>query len=180
MEDYPRTQSDFEDRFSVAGSIEAKIDMIQREIEFLRTVYWLATVAAKGGKKLVGKKGKDKKPVDEIDKKVRKSLGKAIKDTLDKAAKNAKLKKVIDKIKTKGKKDEFSRSGKNGQEKQRQEAEKRKNDILKGFYPKDMTKEELIASLGEPDRIYKGQVYEQLVYFDRSPRRFWFKDGHFF
>jgi hypothetical protein len=52
--------------------------------------------------------------------------------------------------------------------------------IRKGLYPKDMTKEELIAGLGEPDRIYKGSVYEQLVYFNHSPRRFWFNNGPFF
>ena len=51
--------------------------------------------------------------------------------------------------------------------------------IRKGIYPQDMTKAELIAALGKPDRVYKGKLYEQLVYFDRSPGRFWFKDGPF-
>jgi len=55
----------------------------------------------------------------------------------------------------------------------------RLNAIRKGIYPQDMTKDELIASLGEPDRVYKGKLYEQLVYFDRSPGRFWFKNGPF-
>lgn len=55
----------------------------------------------------------------------------------------------------------------------------RLNAIQKGIYPQDMTKDELIASLGEPDRVYKGKLYEQLVYFDRSPGRFWFKNGPF-
>lgn len=53
------------------------------------------------------------------------------------------------------------------------------NAIRKGIYPQDMTKAELIAALGKPDRIYKGKLYEQLVYFDRSPGRFWFKNGPF-
>ena len=55
----------------------------------------------------------------------------------------------------------------------------RLNAIRKGIYPQDMTKAELIAALGEPDRVYKGKLYEQLVYFDRSPGRFWFKNGPF-
>jgi hypothetical protein len=55
----------------------------------------------------------------------------------------------------------------------------RLNSIRKGTYPEDMTRAELIASLGEPDRIYKGGQYEQLVYFDRSPGRFWFRNGPF-
>jgi len=52
--------------------------------------------------------------------------------------------------------------------------------IVKGEYPQDMTKKELVASLGEPDRIYSGRGYEQLVYFGRSPCRFWFKNGPFY
>jgi len=55
----------------------------------------------------------------------------------------------------------------------------RLNAIKKGNYPQDMTKAELTAALGEPDRIYKDEVYEQLVYFGRSPGRFWFKNGPF-
>lgn len=55
----------------------------------------------------------------------------------------------------------------------------RLNAIRKGIYPQDMTKAELIASLGQPDRVYKGKIYEQLLYFDRSPGRFWFKNGPF-
>jgi regulator of replication initiation timing len=55
----------------------------------------------------------------------------------------------------------------------------RLTDISKGIYPHDMTRAELIAALGEPDRIYKDTEYEQLVYFDRSPGRFWFKNGPF-
>ena len=55
----------------------------------------------------------------------------------------------------------------------------RLNAIQKGIYPQDMTRDELIASLGEPDRVYKGKIYEQLVYFDRSPCRFWFRNGPF-
>jgi regulator of replication initiation timing len=52
--------------------------------------------------------------------------------------------------------------------------------IAKGEYPQDMTKKELVASLGEPDRVYMGRGYEQLVYFNRSPCRFWFKNGPFY
>ena len=55
----------------------------------------------------------------------------------------------------------------------------RLGDIKKGIYPHDMTRAELIAGLGEPDRIYKDTRYEQLVYFDRSPGRVWFKNGPF-
>ena len=55
----------------------------------------------------------------------------------------------------------------------------RLGDIKKGIYPHDMTRAELIAAQGEPDRIYKDTEYEQLVYFDRSPGRFWFKNGPF-
>jgi hypothetical protein len=55
----------------------------------------------------------------------------------------------------------------------------RLGDIKKGIYPHDMTRAELIAGLGEPDRIYKDTRYEQLVYFERSPGRFWFKNGPF-
>ncbi|MHC4462417.1 MAG: hypothetical protein ACYS30_13450 [Planctomycetota bacterium] len=55
----------------------------------------------------------------------------------------------------------------------------RLNTIRTGIYPQDMTKAELIAALGKPDRVYKGKLYEQLVYFDHSPGRFWFKIGPF-
>ena len=59
------------------------------------------------------------------------------------------------------------------------QGQSRLNAIRKGIYPQDMTKAELIAALGKPDRVYKGKLYEQLVYFDRSPGRFWFKNGPF-
>ncbi len=59
------------------------------------------------------------------------------------------------------------------------QGQSRLNAIRKGIYPQDMTKAELIAALGKPDRVYKGKPYEQLVYFDRSPGRFWFKNGPF-
>jgi regulator of replication initiation timing len=55
----------------------------------------------------------------------------------------------------------------------------RLNAIRKGIYPQDITKAELITALGKPDRVYKGKLYEQLVYFDRSPGCFWFKNGSF-
>jgi regulator of replication initiation timing len=45
--------------------------------------------------------------------------------------------------------------------------------IRKGSYPSGATKAELIAVMGEPDRTYKSRGYEQLVYFDRKPGRFW-------
>lgn len=53
----------------------------------------------------------------------------------------------------------------------------RQNSILNGNYPKDMTRDDLLATLGQPDRIYKSKVYEQWLYFDHSPGRFWFKNA---
>jgi hypothetical protein len=41
-----------------------------------------------------------------------------------------------------------------------------------------MTKTELIAVLGEPDRVYMSKNYEQLVYFGHKPGRFWLIGGH--
>jgi hypothetical protein len=46
--------------------------------------------------------------------------------------------------------------------------------IRKGTFPKGAAKGELIAALGEPDRIYKSRGYEQYVYFDKKPGRVWF------
>jgi regulator of replication initiation timing len=46
--------------------------------------------------------------------------------------------------------------------------------IRKGTYPSGTTRAELISVLGEPDRVYKSRSYEQLVYFNRKPGRFWF------
>jgi regulator of replication initiation timing len=40
------------------------------------------------------------------------------------------------------------------------------------------TKAELIATMGKPDRVYNARGYEQLVYFDKKPGRFWLIDGH--
>jgi len=57
--------------------------------------------------------------------------------------------------------------------------ENRLNAIRSGRYPQDMTKDELISALGEPDRCYNTDSCEQLVYFGRSPGRFWFKTGPF-
>jgi hypothetical protein len=51
--------------------------------------------------------------------------------------------------------------------------------IKRGTYPADMTKGELVAVLGQPDRILKSDKYEQLIYFNRSPGRFWFSNGPF-
>jgi hypothetical protein len=45
--------------------------------------------------------------------------------------------------------------------------------IKKGTYPSGTSRAELIAALGEPDRVYKSRNYEQLVYFNRKPGRFW-------
>lgn len=66
-----------------------------------------------------------------------------------------------------------------GRTKAKVQDQSRLNSIRKGIYPEDMTRAELIASLGEPDRIYKDVQYDQLVYFDRSPGRFWFRNGPF-
>ncbi len=55
----------------------------------------------------------------------------------------------------------------------------RLNDIKKGVYPLNMTKAELLVALGRPDRIYVSGIYEQLLYFDRSPGRFWFTNNIF-
>jgi hypothetical protein len=46
--------------------------------------------------------------------------------------------------------------------------------LRKGTYPRGTSKTELTAALGEPDRIYKSRKYEQFVYFNRNPGRFWF------
>jgi chorismate mutase len=46
--------------------------------------------------------------------------------------------------------------------------------IRKETYPKGATRQELTAVFGEPDRIYKSRGYEQYVYFDKKPARFWF------
>lgn len=98
-------------------------------------------------------------------------LAKDIKSPAETLYSRAELKPVVDK---------FTESQEKEQEKLRQEKKRRIGAIQKGLYPKDMTRGELIASLGEPDRIYKGQVYEQLVYFNHTPRRFWFKNGPYF
>jgi regulator of replication initiation timing len=50
--------------------------------------------------------------------------------------------------------------------------------IKKGTYSKGTTKAELIAAMGEPDRIYNARGYEQLVYFGQKPGRFWLIGGH--
>ena len=39
-----------------------------------------------------------------------------------------------------------------------------KEVILKGSYAKGMTREQCIASLGEPDNVNKGAIYEQFIY----------------
>ena len=69
-----------------------------------------------------------------------------------------------EKAESKPVKEALDTSGEKGQEKLSGEMEKRRSAIQKGLYPKDLTRDELIASLGEPDRIYQGPVYEQLVY----------------
>jgi glucose/arabinose dehydrogenase len=48
----------------------------------------------------------------------------------------------------------------------------------KGTNSSGTTKEELIASMGEPDRVYNSRGYEQLVYFGQKPGRFWLIGGH--
>jgi regulator of replication initiation timing len=52
--------------------------------------------------------------------------------------------------------------------------EGRIDKIRKGKYPSGTTRAELVAVLGEPNRIYTNRGYEQLVYFGRKPGRFWF------
>lgn len=42
---------------------------------------------------------------------------------------------------------------------------------------KGTTKAELIAAMGEPDRVYNSRGYEQLVYFSQKPGRFWLING---
>jgi hypothetical protein len=43
----------------------------------------------------------------------------------------------------------------------------------KATYTKGTTRDEIISTMGTPDRIYKGRGYEQLVYFGKKPGRFW-------
>jgi cell division protein FtsB len=50
--------------------------------------------------------------------------------------------------------------------------------IRKGTYFSGATKAELVAAMGEPDRVYNSRGYEQLVYFGKKPGRFWLIDGH--
>jgi regulator of replication initiation timing len=50
--------------------------------------------------------------------------------------------------------------------------------IKKGTYSNGATKAELVAAMGEPDRVYNARGYEQLVYFGQKPGRFWLIDGH--
>jgi hypothetical protein len=50
--------------------------------------------------------------------------------------------------------------------------------MRKGTYSNGATKEELIAAMGEPDRVYNARGYEQLVYFSKKPGRFWLISGH--
>ncbi|MHC4111739.1 MAG: hypothetical protein ACYSUY_11740 [Planctomycetota bacterium] len=51
--------------------------------------------------------------------------------------------------------------------------------IQEGIYPKNMTRDELISGLGEPDRAYVTRGYKRLVYFNRTPGQFWFENGVF-
>ena len=50
--------------------------------------------------------------------------------------------------------------------------------MRKGTFSNGATKAELIAAMGEPDRVYNARGYEQLVYFGKKPGRFWLIDGH--
>lgn len=56
---------------------------------------------------------------------------------------------------------------------------RRLDDIKAGAFPANMTKPELVAAIGQPDRVYKSNIHEQLLYFNRSPGRFWFTDNLF-
>jgi hypothetical protein len=50
--------------------------------------------------------------------------------------------------------------------------------IKKGTYLNGATKAELIEAMGQPDRIYNTRGYEQLIYFSKTPGRFWLIGGH--
>jgi regulator of replication initiation timing len=50
--------------------------------------------------------------------------------------------------------------------------------MRKGTYSNGTTKAELVAAIGEPDRVYNARGYEQLVYFGKKPGRFWLIGGH--
>jgi hypothetical protein len=50
--------------------------------------------------------------------------------------------------------------------------------IKKGKYPTGVSKTELMAALGRPDRVYAARNYEQLLYFGQKPGRFWFIGGN--
>jgi regulator of replication initiation timing len=50
--------------------------------------------------------------------------------------------------------------------------------MRKGTYSNGATKAELIAAMGEPDRVYNARGYEQLVYFGKKPGRFWLIGEH--
>jgi ribosomal protein L12E/L44/L45/RPP1/RPP2 len=50
--------------------------------------------------------------------------------------------------------------------------------IKKGKYPMGASKTELMAALGQPDRVYSARHYEQLLYFGQKPGRFWFIGGY--
>lgn len=47
--------------------------------------------------------------------------------------------------------------------------------IAMGNIPRHMTRDELIAALGPPDRLSRDDGYDQYLYYDRRPGRFWFK-----
>ena len=49
--------------------------------------------------------------------------------------------------------------------------------MRKGTFSSGATKAELIAAIGEPDRVYTARGYEQLVYFGKKPGRFWLING---
>jgi hypothetical protein len=52
-----------------------------------------------------------------------------------------------------------------------------KKVILEGGYAKGMTKEQIIASLGEPNRINQGEIYEQFIYNKMYPSTIYFENG---
>jgi len=53
----------------------------------------------------------------------------------------------------------------------------RTDAMRKGAYSRGATRAEIIAAMGEPDRIYNSRGYEQLVYFGQKPGRFWLING---
>jgi hypothetical protein len=52
-----------------------------------------------------------------------------------------------------------------------------KRVILEGSHAKGMTKEQVVASLGEPNSINLGEIYEQFIYNKMYPSTIYFENG---